>query len=448
MLPVSSQLPVETPLHWTQIVKGYLTSRECIQASLCNRDFHKAFRKSVFERTLTVLHRKIEEYLTPTACIQLSLCSRHFQKTFQKIDWKFFAQRDAVGSYQRFNKEIRGYFPTPNTQNPAWKSLVKMQGLGQEPWCGRSLQNMVYSHVECLAICPDPLSPTIAIALNNRSICFFFDKGKSAFTYQPLHTGTISCMAFLRDGSLATGSHDCTLKISCLKKVYGSSVYELLHICQEHQRAITSLSVCYSTNTILTASTDRTVRHWAANGACLEGFVLDRDISGLTTISQNTFAYFEPDSFNWLQVNRKTARARCIQGHKNRITCLSVLSENEILTGSSDKTFCLWSDRSFKKSFPAQSTIQFIVALSHRRAFAITEDNLITLWNLKNDKKIAEWQLKSSYPVVAAQALGKEELVTVTKIGELQVWSPNLSQFVQRVDVLKGVKLNLWTMKK
>lgn len=386
---------------------------------------------------------KISSYLPFSLVTRLSRKMTDLFMEYMYPNPEVYSKRHYQGTYTKFKQEIWKYFPTPQTRKETWRRLLETQLKGQEPWAFSTLQKHSHSLVTCLAVHPTsrPEWLKIAIALEDRSVRIFV--GTSRLIYIPSHTNTISCMAFLANGNLVTGSEDRTLKISSNQEFLRYPYY-LAHLtCEGHEDSVTCLSICYATNTVFSGSLDGTVRQWAVDGEHLQTFHLQGPVKNLSLLPENAFAYFSPNSLRWIRFNTLTQASDQVSGHKQPITCLSSLSEDEVLTGASDHCLCLWSDTRLTKLFPRhQSAIKFIVPLSHRRVFVITDKNRITLWNLKENKKIVEWQLNGGYPIVGAQAHGQEQLVTVTRRGTIHTWFPSLQRHVKQLT--PGLDIWVW----
>ena len=118
--------------------------------------------------------------------------------------------------------------------------------------------------------------------------------------YHPLfktlngHTSAVTCLQLLSNGRLASGSSDKTIKIWNMKK--GAYDLELF----DHQAPINSLQLNACTNELISAC-DRSIKIWNINvGVCLRTL----------------------DTLN--------------------VACLKLLSNNRLLSGSSDGRICVW----------------------------------------------------------------------------------------------------------
>lgn len=225
---------------------------------------------------------------------------------------------------------------------------------------------------------PHPCQVSVVVLLNgtmaasNRDDVLVWDVEK-VICLQTLagHTDLVLAIAVLPDGKLLTCSRDRTV---CM---WNPETGLCLLILLGHTKDVTTLAVL-SDNTFASGSDDATVRLWNTSGACLKIIPLLGQATALTAAGNKLFigsdvpvceydvatgdcalvnnGAITPGALLPLPRNELAMslghqvfvldadreRQRNLVGHIGYVSALAVLPNGNLVSGSRDKTFCVW----------------------------------------------------------------------------------------------------------
>ena len=214
------------------------------------------------------------------------------------------------------------------------------------------------------------------------------------------HTDRIGVVALSQDGVNAlTGSDDTTVRLW--------SKGQLEQVLEGHTKGITAAVVSPDSNFILTGSKDTTARLWdTKTGSCL--YTLKGHLAAISTVSftsnttistqstDGTVAFWEVKTGNLLKVDHPSQKTQIeLKEHTDCVGAVAFSPDgNYLLTGSDDKTACLWNALTGKKLSVLKGHTGKInvVAFSHDNKTALTasDDKTVCLWTGGHLTKVLE----------------------------------------------------------
>lgn len=150
------------------------------------------------------------------------------------------------------------------------------------------------------------------------------------------HSGGIQTLIELRDGTLASGARDKTIRL-------WNSTGTLLKTFNGHALSV-QVIIQLKDGTIASGSQDETVKFWSLEGACLKTFEgHKKGVRSLLELKDGTIACGAGDASIRLWT-RQGICLKTLMGHEGQIVvCLELKDESLLSVGSLDKTMKLWT---------------------------------------------------------------------------------------------------------
>jgi hypothetical protein len=189
------------------------------------------------------------------------------------------------------------------------------------------------------------------------------------------HTGYVWSVVARRDGTVATGSRDRTIRL--WRRSEGA--WQEQQRLEAHQASVATLAEA-ADGALWSGSRDRTIRRWTANGS---------DVVG---------------------------------EHEGAVLCLVALTDGRVASSGADGTIRLWSPHgsSVAALHGHQGWVWALAPLHGHRLASASEDGTIRLWCLSKMTEIARTKIRGSVPT--ALAARGDELACGHDAGQISRW--------------------------
>jgi WD40 repeat protein len=151
------------------------------------------------------------------------------------------------------------------------------------------------------------------------------------------HTDEITCLLYLYDGLLVSGSKDTTIRIW---NTVNNSKIEI----KRHKHKINCLVNIIEKKMFASGSDDRTIKIWNKNGQELQSIEVDSEsIISLAYLGKDLLAFGSLDKFfiEIINIENQTV-VKKFHGHKSSVNSLAILNDDLLISGSSDTKIKLW----------------------------------------------------------------------------------------------------------
>jgi len=229
--------------------------------------------------------------------------------------------------------------------------------------------------------------PFVKLSIFFWKLCWF---RKSNEYLSAFPASTVLTLIELKDGTLATGSADTTIKLwdrngFCLKIFTG------------HKGSVLTLIELKDGN-LASGSYDNTIKLWNRKGSCLKTFKGHKDLvrtpegsfftpSVLTLIELKDGTLASGSGDHTIKLwNQRGSCLKTFKGHTGRIYSLIELQNGTLVSRSADKTIKLWDRKgSCLKTLTGHTTL---IELKNGTLASGSNDNTIKLWDLKGSSCI------------------------------------------------------------
>jgi WD40 repeat protein len=188
------------------------------------------------------------------------------------------------------------------------------------------------------------------------------------------HNGSVFALKQLKNGNLASGSSDLTVRLWNLTNL-SSPVYAIL---KGHTDVITSLSVLPN-DELASASCDMTIKIWNTMEASLKYTLQGHKecvIDIATLLDDNLLASAGFDDTIKIWNTNSGSLVRTLYGHLNYVETLAVLNNGYLASGSQDMRIKIWN---VNAPFPIKTipTHQFL-----RKLFVLNNGDLVSAYDI------------------------------------------------------------------
>ena len=273
------------------------------------------------------------------------------------------------------------------------------------------------------------------------------------------HDGMITCLFLLQDGRIVSGSWDYSMQI------WDSATGECLQVINGNECDIRCLALL-TDERIVSGSDDKTIRIWnSKTGKCEQTFkgypypitrlelLKDGHIAGAS--SDGTFRIWDASTGECLKEygeradrlaqlpdgriviasddkllihDSKTGQClKKLKGHNRKITCLSVLNNECIVSGSWDETLRVWNPITgacLQILDGHHGFITCISVLTKERIVSGSDDGTIQIWNYKNGKCLRNLTGHKK-GITCLAVLQNGRIVSGSEDCTLRIWNPS-----------------------
>ena len=245
------------------------------------------------------------------------------------------------------------------------------------------------STVRCLIVSSDG-TEIISGSYDKTLRRWLVQTGQSLQVYQG-HSHWVICVALLPNGNFLSGSWDNSIKVwdrltgACLSTLTG------------HTSSVNGITVCPNGD-VVSASFDRSLRVWRAgktpNVSYVCHQVLVNEHSGVLCVTTvpgtddliSGGAYGDPTVKLWHRAN-PSADYNCVRtfsGHTGSIRSVAVMENQNIVSGSADKTIKIWSQRTGECLHTLKGhtgDVYGVAALPTNEIVSASNDTTLKIWH-------------------------------------------------------------------
>jgi WD40 repeat protein len=292
----------------------------------------------------------------------------------------FFVQlTQLIDQSGKVNKSVRQILTESNqtSQIPAITLSNSKFQLQQMPIINNNNTNpSLFTSVSQLNIKPNIIKSNIPSPQNNQAVSTKRNwKADPSVQTITGHTGIVQTVIELKDGTLASGSGDRTIKLwdrngNCLKTFTG------------HTRVVFAL-IELKDGTLASGSSDKTIKLWDRSGKCLKTLTGHTShIWALIELKDGTLASGSGDKTIKLW-DRNGKCLKTFTGHTNYVLTLIELKDGTLASGSYDNTIKLWnhSGKCLKTLTGHTDYVQTIIELKDGTLASGSPDKTIKLWD-------------------------------------------------------------------
>ena len=233
------------------------------------------------------------------------------------------------------------------------------------------------------------------------------------------HTNSVTCLLSVNNEIISSGSKDCNLRL------WNRNTGECLNVLKGHTGSIEHLVLMSNTNKIVSGSMDKLIKIWdVLSGSCLN--TLKGHVSSLTNLlwlenrRMLISSSFMGEIYLWPLFNQKYQR---LKGHSDRISCLLLLNDRTLLSGSEDNSIKIWDMsllvclRSLEETWYNWITA---IILIRTNLFFISDKSYMSLQERSlNGSKCREEKLdfseKHLAPITCLTSAGKSDAAKIRK---------------------------------
>jgi WD40 repeat protein len=235
------------------------------------------------------------------------------------------------------------------------------------------------------------------------------------------HSNFVKVLIQLTDGKIASGSGDGTIRIWNLKD------FKCENIIDGHTCAIYSL-IHLPSYKLVSVSNDKSIRVWDTkhNFKCLQ-VLEDKDsfVFSIAALKDGKIATGSGDSL--IQIWELKDQLKCshsLDGHSDLVTCIIQLRDGRLASGSRDKTIRLWDYGTLKciNVFKQYNAVYSLIQLRDGR-LASGIDNTIRLWDPKENFKCTNTIEGHQGSVNSLVQLKDDSLVTGSSDNTIRIWN-------------------------
>ncbi|RNA17804.1 hypothetical protein BpHYR1_016202 [Brachionus plicatilis] len=208
---------------------------------------------------------------------------------------------------------------------------------------------------------------------------FIFNCNREEAKYLTGHSEKVYSIAVLKNGDLASGSEDRTIKIWNINN--GSLKMTL----SGHLGKVFSLAVLINGD-LASGSADKTIKIWNTNNGVSKITLNGHSdwIWSLAVLKNGDLASGSRDKdIKIWDINNKSLKTT-LSGHSNEVFSLVVLKNGDLVSGSRDKTIKIWNldDGSIKSTLNGHANwINSLAALKNGDLASVSNDEIINVWD-------------------------------------------------------------------
>jgi WD40 repeat protein len=248
------------------------------------------------------------------------------------------------------------------------------------------------------------------------------------------HTQSVWTICQLRNGKIASGSGDKTIRLWDPEHNY-----ECVKVLTGHSGAILKLQELYD-GELASCSKDATVRIWDSlqEYNCIR--ILEGHTDAIWTITQLAGEMFATGSHdNTIRIwNSEFKCQKVLLGHESYVNSVVQLEDGRLVSGSNDNTIRVWNHNyeCIKVLTDHSSYVNCLIKLAENRIASGSEDQTIIIYDVLADFKVLKLLQGHANSVNSLHELDDGRLVSGSYDNTIMIWDPNLDY--KCVKVLEG----------
>jgi len=248
----------------------------------------------------------------------------------------------------------------------SWDESVKLWDLHTGK-CLRTLLGHTDAVTSVIALDSNKI---VSGSFDNTSILWDTDTGRRIHTFTG-HEYRVNSIAKIDEVRVVTGSSDLTAKL--WNTVTGKCIQTFVG----HSQSVTSVAFG-EVDVLLTSSSDFTAKMWSiATGHCLRTFSDEKKMfSSILNFDKNTFLTTS-ENYTLKLWEKKTGFCLRTFQHASSILCVAKLSDQTILTGSSDKIIRQWSITRVAEKKENEKNPHLSISIEDTEPMNTNNDNII-----------------------------------------------------------------------
>jgi len=241
----------------------------------------------------------------------------------------------------------------------------------------------------------------------------------------------INCLTALPNEKLATGSVDG--KVQIWNAINATLIYNLTG----HTEMVNILCLLKDNITLLSYSSDKTIRLWNINSGKSEKIIKESPIKALVVLPNQDLASATAENKIRIWEKNSGQLIKILHGHNKTINCLVALN-NRLFSGSDDMTIKIWNTRtgSLESTLKCTSEIKSLAFLTNNQLASGLSDGTIQIWNITNSELVKILKQNSNSSIDSLVELPDKSLVATIYRSDrtIFIWNVKNEIIIQKLN--------------
>jgi len=263
-----------------------------------------------------------------------------------------------------------------------------------------------------------------------------YDTDTILFKYYTVY----NCLTALPNEKLATGSVDG--KVQIWNAINATLIYNLTG----HTEKVNILCLLKDNITLLSYSSDKTIRLWNINSGKSEKIIKESPIKALVVLPNQDLASATAENKIRIWEKNSGQLIKILHGHNKTINCLVALN-NRLFSGSDDMTIKIWNTRtgSLESTLKCTSEIKSLAFLTNNQLASGLSDGTIQIWNITNSELVKILKQNSNSSIDSLVELPDKSLVAARYSSNrtIFIWNVKNEIIIQKLNEFAWGRLSL-----
>ena len=249
-----------------------------------------------------------------------------------------------------------------------------------------------------------------------------------------------NCLTALPNEKLATGSVDG--KVQIWNAINATLIYDLTG----HTEKVNILCLLKDNITLLSYSSDKTIRLWNINSGKSEKIIKESPIKALVVLPNQDLGSATAENKIRIWEKNSGQLIKILHGHNKTINCLVALN-NRLFSGSDDMTIKIWNTRtgSLESTLKCTSEIKSLAFLTNNQLASGLSDGTIQIWNITNSELVKILKQNSNSSIDSLVELPDKSLVAARYRSDrtIFIWNVKNEIIIQKLNEFAWGRLSL-----